>query len=659
MKLFLKYSFLSLLLLIFFSSRAQDSTKVGKEVFIKSLDTYPSFEKVTRWFFSQYKHTDDNRNIRFAKDPRGWYVYESNPAEQGYIYNKQQVWSLKKQSYRKVNYRPIEDKKKAQENYKDFMQRQQARFYKIHPFYGYTGWDRDVIHNLKDYNNLPDSLIYGLARAYSNFALSSIRHQYTYSVSEHKPAGYEKISSQRLNMYETNMDSAFAEYQKLIKSNPDFKTVVGPIRVKYNNELMSAWHNLLSVKEPDRAQKYIEQVNYSEPVLSMAGNYLKSTHKNGILFTNGDNDTYPVWYLQEKRNFREDVLVINTSLLQSGWYTAMLRNKTQETRKENLISFTEEDFENSKRENIYNIQKKRSGKSMNLKNVISFLRNDENIYEPSSSREIFYMPTLKFKLPVMKGKLINKNYIAQHYKNHLENILSWNLSRSYFSRSEILVMDILSNNEWRFPVHFAISGDPRLFLGLDDYMKQEGFSYHFIPAQPTEKFKSSLAGYVNAPLSYKLFTKDFSYEGFDTKKVDSQIPGLFPRIIRMYSVSSASVLMGRNEKDSAKKLLKLIDKKISSDFYPYGLYSLSHAELFLQLEENEKAKKIIQAVANRQMNKLKELNSVPANSTDIKHIQYRIKRNKNILQNIIRLCKTYELKKAEKKYSDFLKQMEH
>lgn len=660
MKTRFKYLLLSSFIFLVFSMQAQEDTnKVSKEVFIQSLEAFPSLGKVANWFFLRYKTTDENRNIRFAKDPRGWYVYESNPAEQGYIYNKQQIWSLDQLAFRETNYRPVEDKQKAKENFQDFMRRQESRLYKIHPFYGYNGWDRDVIHNLKVYENLPDTLIYGLARAYSNFALSAIRHQYAYSASDHKPAGYEKISAKRLNIFTSNMNKSLAEYKKLIRSNPEFQTIVGSIKIKYNNELMFAWHNLLSVKAPEKAKKYIKKVNYNQAILSIGKNYLNSVDKNGILFTNGDNDTYPLWYLQEQENFRDDILVINTSLLQSSWYTGFLHHAFDKTNRNNLLSFTESDFDNSKREIIYNIPKLNTNKFMSLKNVIRFIKDDENVFEVSSSRDVFYMPTLKFRFPVSKSKLLVDSRIPDEYKVRLIDTLQWTSSRSYITRSELLIMDILSNNQWKYPIHFAVAGNSRLFNGLSDYMKLEGLAYRFIPAQTREKNKTSMAGFINVPKSFQLYAEKFDYKGFQKKSSVDHIPDLFIRNLRRFSVSTASALMGRNKKDSARQLLELIDKALPNKLYTYDFISLSHAELFLQLEDTKKAREIIQSVASDQMKEIRHLNRTPANSPKVKQARASLQVHRKILNNIIQLCSRYNLPELKKQYSDFLKQSNH
>lgn len=641
---------------------AQDTSDVkkpSKEVFLRSMNAFPSFKKVTEWFFYQYKATDENNTIRFAKDPRGWYVYEIKPSEPNFVLNKQQIWSLNKLAYRKTNYQTIENKEEAFKNLQKHIRQGQSRLYKIHPFYGYNGWDRDVIHNMKDYKNLPDSMIYGLARAYSNYALTAIRHQYEYTKTEHEPAGYEKISAERLDIFMDNMNKSIENYKKLVSQNPNFQTIVGPANIKMNNELMFAWHNLLSVKEPRHAQKYFDQVNYDTFTLTTAKNYLHSVSPNGILFTNGDNDTYPLWYLQKKENFRKDVSIINVSLLNTGWYVAMTRQQLEDQGKPGLISFYESDFKNDNFSVVYFFQDKAAKQYLFLDDVISFIQSGKSEVNVPSGQKVRSMPANKFKLKLSKGTLLEHYDLSDEYKTKISNILEWTSDRSYYLRSELLIFDILANNKWRYPLQFSITMSDRFYMGMDNYIHLQGLSYKLIPVEHSKENKTPNNYYINAPVSYDLMKNQFSYEGIQSVDSTNSFADRIIQNLRVNTASVASVLMTRNEKDSAKMLLDYVNDKIPESKFPFSYYNLSHAELYLQLEEKEKALKIMDAITRQHMRKLKKLHKTPANDPLVDSAQREIRRSRFILDQITELCTMYDFDERAQKISDFQSKMSH
>ncbi len=659
MQKYLRLISIIILVLLMLPVSGQDTNKVSKEVFIRSLKLFPSHEQVARWFFRRYGPTGEGNILRFAKDPRGWYVYEIKPHEPGFIYNKQQIWSLEELAYRKTNYRPAEDRQKAEEHYQSYMQQVQPRLYKIHPFYGYNGWDRDVIHNLKVYDNLPDTLTYGLARAYSNFALSAVRHQYEYSTSDHKPAGYEKINKERLGIFTENMDKALQTFKKLVKQNPDFKTITGPISIKYNNEIMFAWHTMLSVKEEKLAKKYINQVNYDDFTLGNARNFLISVSEDGIMFTYGDNDTYPVWYIQEKENVRPDVSLINLSLLNTPWYIAMLKEQMEENGKTGLISFTEEDFENDKMNVIYYINSKANNKVMPISEVVSFIASGDNLMEVSSENDIYYLPTNRFRLSVDRANALSSYELSDENKTALSDSLVWETQRSYLLRNELLILDILANNKWRYPIHYSMSGEFRYFMNLNDHIQLHGLSYKLVPVDPHPKHMALNGLYVNAPVSYQLFMNSISFDHLDGVHPSNSFAENMINNMRISSGSLASVLMGRNEKDSAMKLLTHINEKIPGNRFPHNIFSIPHAELYLQLGEKEKALEIITEAAEKQKEKISSLMPATSADPDNNMIRQELQMAENNMKQIIHLCERYELDNLETNYKDFMQSVKY
>ena len=172
--------------------------------------------------------------------------------------------------------------------------------------------------------------------------------------------------------------------------------------------------------EHDRTGNYI--------AWDMAYNMLQTCEPDAILFTNGDNDTFPLWYLQEVEKIRTDVRVVNLSLLNTPWYVTQLRDK-----------------ENS---------------------FISMSNNEIN--------------NLDFKR--WSSNIISVN--APIDELNPDGIIEWELKPTYMDVAlriqDLMVLRIIRDNNWNRPVYFAVTVSPVSMLNLEDYLTMEGLAYRLV-----------------------------------------------------------------------------------------------------------------------------------------------------------------------------------
>jgi hypothetical protein len=301
----------------------------------------PSLDSVVAHFFNKYKYEGSFPNeLRFASAPSGWYVYEVNLNQAGGHYaGGELLWSAATKTYN--------DSSKFESNngwaYKneaanDYLQR--AIYgngldynYTHCGYFGYDGWDMDIINEWESKEQMSDEWLESLARAYSNYAAGFIYDQYNFMANRQLPdrqalPAAETPGRSRIDSFSFYVQKGIDTYQKLHRQNPTYETIVGPVFEKYSNEHLYAFSTLMMAGYPADARRFIKPGLYSDSLLQTARAYLEPVKPNGILFTYGDNDTYPLWYLQEKEGLKKNAAVINFSLLNLPRYLGMLHRQT-------------------------------------------------------------------------------------------------------------------------------------------------------------------------------------------------------------------------------------------------------------------------------------------------------------------------------------------
>ncbi len=194
----------------------------------------------------------------------------------------------------------------------------------IYPFYGYPGWTTDVIrqYGSRPATALSDDELYGTARAYGQAASDLLWKHGEFSpdvpLYKSKPARAMK----RFVRYARRDIECLHE---LYLRNPGFRTMVGRMDLKYANEIMAKWYEMSLFGPPQKAGRFLrpylrEDTLYDSFWTSFASAMLEIPEPGAILFTNGDNDTYPLLYLHEVKHIRPDIRIVNLSLLNDPVY---------------------------------------------------------------------------------------------------------------------------------------------------------------------------------------------------------------------------------------------------------------------------------------------------------------------------------------------------
>ncbi|MBP5206240.1 MAG: hypothetical protein J6Z44_05565, partial [Bacteroidales bacterium] len=344
------------------------------------------------------------------------------------------------------------------------------------------------------------------------------------------------------------------------------------------------WH------DHDRSDRYT--------ALAVAKNYLDSCEPNAILFTLGDNDTFPLWYAQEVEGYRTDVRVCNLMLLSTSWYVDQMKRKAYES--DPLpISMTWEQYRDGTRDVLYLEAANNQFldlsalmdyvKSPNFDNVSRIFLLKPNTGYRSNGRAV----PASFSLPVDKAKVLANGTVAAKDSALVVDRLMWNMKTNGvnpLTKAYIVMMDILANNNWERPIYYAATAGSEAYLGLEDYFQLEGFAYRLVPIRSQSRSYGE-TGRINSDVLYhNLMTVfddhsrldqvknpgaqheayPYAWGGFNDPSVyhSEDNTRLVPLMRRLYA-RLAEQLMAEGDKDKALEVL-VHGNEVMPDFnFPY------------------------------------------------------------------------------------------
>ena len=426
-------------------------------------DSIPKFRKVINKLFQEYDITEfyEENDLILEKRDSGWFVKTTN--RQDTI--RQLYWNKTKNEYEELNFptksaaisvSEFNKQNEKEENEtkikKQLLNTYPELNYDIFPYFGYDGCFYDNIKLLEKKSALNDNDIYTLGYSYSQLASNLINYNYEFylkNLNFNLPIIKNSMNKNQLEKFLEYSEKAINYYKILSRKSPNFNTITGSISIKYHNEIISLYLNLLIYQNEEIASKYLLQHNlYSENINLYSKLMLDSCEKNAILFTAGDNDTFPILYYQLKNNYRKDIIIINTSLLNDSRYSIMINKGTLK------YSFDEEFIKSELSQvTLFNIKNNKLIDIVQLKDIIS-----KNNLETESRTYL---------------SLISNNFSLKYNSNKI----TWNFTNEAVYRNHLLILDIIAKNNWEKPIYFTDYNSEDNYLGLTNYLQFEGFVY--------------------------------------------------------------------------------------------------------------------------------------------------------------------------------------
>jgi len=346
----------------------------------------------------------------------------------------------------------------------------------------------------------------------------------------------------------------------------------------------------------DRSGRYIAR--------DFAFNYLNSCAPNAILFTHGDNDTFPLWYAQEVEGIRTDVRVVNLSLLNTDWYIDQMKRKAYDS-KPVPFSMEKSKYEQGTRDQVPVLN--RIDRYVNINQVVDFIASDNAQTQLSgyNNQKINYCPTNKFILPVDSAKVVENGLVSEENADQIVDEIRWKISGNSITKNEMMMLDLLAHFNWDRPVYF-VSPSRSTNLGLQDYLQLEGFAYRLVPLK-TEAQDQIDAGRVASDIMYDNLMEKFEWGNFNDPDVYTDYTcRRTANVIRIRNKFArlADKLIQKGENEKAIQVLDRGMEITPHNQLPYGIWVLEVVDGYYKAGATEKANNLAEELAGITENEL-------------------------------------------------------
>jgi len=330
----------------------------------------------------------------------------------------------------------------------------------------------------------------------------------------------------------------------------------------------------------------------------IAVDYLQSCAPNAILFTYGDNDTYPLWYAQEVENIRPDIRLVNLSLFDTDWYIDGMRRKQNESAPL-PISMKPAQYVQGVRDVMYYQDYKIAG-AIELKDILKVLLsdNDEDKVPLQNGEKENFIPTKNFKMTINPAEVVKTGTVSAADIAKITPSMEWTFNKNYVTKGTLAMLDILAHNDWKRPIYFASTVPSDQFNGLDNYLYNEGLALRLLPLKlDTAAGKAEL---VNTDILYNNMYNKFVWGNVkESKYLDPQSADDISIFNNVFN-TTISGLIKEGKIADAKKVVKRYFEVMPEKFYGMrammGTYFL--AENLYALGETARANSLIEKSAD-------------------------------------------------------------
>lgn len=395
----------------------------------------------------------------------------------------------------------------------------------------------------------------------------------------------------------------------------------------------------------DRSGKYAAR--------DFAANYLNSCEPNAILFTNGDNDTFPLWYAQEVEGIRRDVRVVNFMLASGHWYIHQMMTKAYDS---DPLPFTlsYDQYQNGVNNAVVFYNTNVQG-NVELKQVIDFIASEDERSKLTlqSGEKINFSPTKKFRLTIDSAAIVKNKVVPDYLAGKIVPAIEWDVRQNYLYKNDLMLLDLIATNNWKRPIYFANPNSISKVLGVESFCHLEGMVYKFMPVK-AEGFISGVGG-VNATASYDIFMNKCKWGNLNNPDVyvdrESNRNSIIPK---QNFMRVAENLLAKNEKEKAIALMDECLKQFPDNKITFDMYMVPFADVYYEAGAMAQGNAITERVFEIYSQNLDYYNRLNANL--FKYYQKDYEQAIGIIQRLSMMAKMYKQNDLYNKIDSFIDQ---
>ncbi len=411
-----------------------------------------------------------------------------------------------------------------------------------------------------------------------------------------------------------------------------------------------------------------------ETAHSMAVAYLESCAPNAILFTIGDNDSFPLWYAQEIEGIRRDVRVVNTSLFQTDWYIDQMKRKAY-TSDPIPSQLTHDQYKYGTRD--YIPYKGITQDTLDIKDFMDFIISDNprtklkfvmqqegddpSVY-PSQMVNGNYFPTRNVRIPVNKTEVLKNGIVQQKDADKIVDEIVIEIKGSALYKNRLLMLDIIANNNWERPIYFtggSFGEDD--YIWMKDYLQLDGLCYKLVPIKtPVNRVNPFDMGRVDTDLMYeKVMSWGWGNSGTDiyhdveTRKNGITYRGNLARLIEQ--------LINEDKLEKAEKVADLAMEKMPVDDFGYYTLLEPYISAYYEIDNKEKGRKLYKDVTKKYQENLTYYSSLTLENQTrlLDEIVTDIERYRSLVDILVAYNdKEFAMQETEK-FNNYLKLFSH